>query len=101
MQNADVISQLPDDKTQPSHNEIQIVNTLFKKHGGYKKSFISESKDLLIIGILFILFSLPQTDVLLKKFLPQTESIYILLSVKAAALAISYWVIKHFCLAKK
>ena len=63
---------------------------------------VDEAKDSLIIGLLFIIFSLPFVDGLIKRVLPMTEkSSYILVVVKAVAVMALYWLIKHFYLSRK
>lgn len=102
IQNADIISQLPSDQTQPSHNELRIVNSLFKENNNMMTSIFVEAKDSLLVGLLVILFSLPYIDELIKRFLPMTEkSPYILILVKACAAMALFWLIKHFYLSRK
>ena len=100
--NADIISQLPADQSQPSHVELRTVEALFKDHGNTMNSIAVESKDSLIVGILFIIFSLPTIDSFVIRMFPSAEtSPYILLGIKTLALMLVYWVIKHFYLSKK
>jgi hypothetical protein len=99
--NSDLLTQLPVDKIQPSHEEIQIVDVLFKNHTSTMNLIFNEAKESLIVAILFILFSIPQIDDIIKKFLPITEnSIYFLIVIKAAILMILFWLIKYFYLSK-
>jgi|TARA_B100001059_G_scaffold5659_1_gene4755 hypothetical protein len=98
----DLIDTLPVDQSQPTANELQIVDTLFTKHKNTLDSLVAESKDSLIIGLLFIVFSLPAVDDLLKRVLPITDkSSYILLAIKAIAVMALYWLIKHYYLSRK
>jgi hypothetical protein len=102
IQNADVLSNLPSDKTQPSRNELHIVDTLFKEHGKGIKAMVNESKDAVLVGLLFVVFSLPMVDDLIKRFVtPAQNSPYILVGVKAVMVMVAYWIVKHFYLAKK
>ena len=102
LSNADHISQLPADQTQPSHNELMIVNSLFKNHGNAINAVFKEIQDAVLVGILFIVLSLPQIDDMIKKMLPMTQnSIYILLLVKAITIIALFWLIKHFYLSRK
>jgi hypothetical protein len=97
----DHITQLPVDKNQPSDQELQIVNTLFTQHKGSMDSLAEEGKDLLIIAILIIIFSLPQVDKLFNKFVPVTQkSPYILFALRAVTVVIIYWLIKYFYLSR-
>ena len=101
IENADIISQLPSDKIQPTHNELRIVNSLFKNNNLMTSIFI-EAKDSLLVGILIVIFSLSQVDDLIKRFLPITEkSPYILILVKACAAMALFWLIKYFYLSRK
>ena len=98
----DPIAQLPVDQSQPSHNELQIVNTLFTKHKSTMDVLLEEAKDSVIIGVLFVIFSIPLVDSLIKRVLPITEkSPYILIGIKAIAVMAFYWLIKHFYLSRK
>lgn len=102
LSNADPISQLPADQTQPSHNELMIVNSLFKDHGNSINIIFKEMQDAILVGILFITLSLPQIDDMIKRILPMTQnSIYILLLVKAIIVMALFWLIKHLYLSRK
>ena len=97
----DSIARLPVDQSQPSNNELYIVNSLFTKHKSTMDALVAESKDSLIIGLLFIIFSLPTLDSLIKRILPIAEkSPYILVAIKAIAVMALYWLIKHFYLSR-
>jgi hypothetical protein len=99
---ADEISALPTNQNQPSHNELKIVDTLFKHHSNTITSITKEFKDSLILGLLFIFFSLPQVDELFKKYISITKnSMYMLLLVKAIFFIFAFWIIKNFNLLKK
>lgn len=101
--NSDLIKDLPTDKVEPSTDELQMMDILFKNANtpGMNNLF-KEIKDSLIVGILFILFSIPQIDTLLNKYIPITQtSPYILILIKAIFIIGLYWLIKHFYLAKK
>ncbi len=98
----DPISKLPVDQSQPTSNELQIVNSLFTKHKSTMNILIEESKDSVIIGLLFVVFSLPVVDDFVKRVVPMAEkSPYILVAIKAVAVMALYWLIKHFYLARK
>lgn len=98
----DSISNLPVDQNPPSPNETQIIDTLFKKHKSTMEIVMDEGKDSILVAILVIIFSLPQIDAYIKRFIPVTEkSIYILLLIKALMAMIAFWLIKHFYLSRK
>lgn len=98
----DIINDLPADDMQPKHDEMYIVNSLFKQHEGTMSKIAGELKDLVVIGILFILFSLPQLDNIIKQIIPSAvNSIYILTGVKTLIVMALFWIIKYFYLSKK
>ena len=99
----DLIKNLPVDKVQPSHEESQMMDILFKNtSSGGMNNIFKELKQSLIVGILFILFSIPQIDSLINKILPITaSSVYILIIIKAIFIMVLYWIINHLYLAKK
>ena len=97
----DFISELPTDKNKPSDNEYRIINTLFKEKNTINIIF-KEMQDSFIVGILFVIFSLPMLDSLIIKFIPVAEkSIYVLLCIKVLSIMLLFWVIKHFYLSRK
>ena len=100
--NSDLLTELPSDKIQPSHEETELVNMLFKQNNNTMYLIFNEAKDALFVGILFILFSIPQLDELIKKIIPvANNSIYFLIIIKALLIMLLFWLIKHFYLAKK
>lgn len=100
--NSDLISDLPVDKNEPTKTEIQIVDTIFKKHKKTMNSIFSEAKESIIVGILFVIFSIPAVDSLIKRFIPAANnSTYILLLIKILFIMILFWVLKHFYLSRK
>jgi len=102
IQMGDDINMLPVDKNPPSVNEIHLVNSLFtEQNKNIIKTILVEGKDAFLVGILFVLLSLPQVDELLFKLIPSTKnSIYILLGIKAIFIALLWWVIKYFYLSR-
>ena len=99
----DLIKDLPVDKVQPSPEELQMMDMLFKNASSPgMNNLFKEIKEALIVGILFILFSIPQIDSLINNFIPVTQnSIYILILIKALFVMGLYWIVKHLYLAKK
>ena len=98
----DELKQLPVDKTIPTHNEIIIMDSLFKQKKCIFDKILEKSKDLIVLVIFFIIFSLPQTDLLIKKFISVTNnSLYILIGVKALLFSISYFILKNIHLVRK
>lgn len=98
----DSITQLPVDQTPPNPTEIQIIDTLFKKHRVTMDIIFDEAKEALIVALLVMLFCLPQIDVMIIKFLPVAErSPYILVVVKGLVAAALFWLMKHYYLSRK
>ena len=99
----DLIKDLPVDKVQPSPEELQMMDMLFKNSSSPgMNNLFKEIKEALFVGILFILFSIPQIDSLINNFIPVTQnSIYILILIKALFVMGLYWIVKHLYLAKK
>lgn len=98
----DVIEQLPVDMSVPSHNEIRIVDQLFQQKKGIFDRILGQTKDIVILGGLFIVFSLPFIDNLIKKFVTAAgTSPYILIGIKALLFVFSYFIIKNLYLARK
>lgn len=100
--NSDSIDLLPTDQNMPSHSEIQIVDTLFKQNHTTIQKFLGGTKDVLVIGFVFLLFSLPQFDELVKKFFPSTEnSPYIFIAFKTLLFMVVYFLVKNIYLVRK
>jgi hypothetical protein len=98
----DVIEQLPADTSVPSYNEIRIVDQLFQQKKGIFDRILGQTKDIVILGGLFIVFSLPFIDDLIKKFVTAAgTSPYILIGIKALLFVFSYFIIKNLYLARK
>lgn len=101
-QMGDMIENLPADNSVLSHNEIRIVDQLFQKKKGLFDRILSNTKDILIIGALFVLFSIPHVDNIIKKFVAvSNNSQYILLGVKAVLFMITYFIVKNMYLVRK
>lgn len=99
---SDSIDNLPTDKNAPTHSEIEIVDTLFKEKQTTVQKLLEGTKDVLVLGFLFILFSLPQCDDIVYKFVPSAiSSPYILVVVKAVAFMFIYFLIKNLYLVRK
>ena len=97
----DSIFELPIDQSLATRDEMQIIDTLFTKNASTLNKLAVEAKDPIIIGVLFVILSLPMVDNLITKFVPITnKSPYILVGVKALAIMVFYWLIKHFYLSR-
>ena len=98
----DSIKSLPTNTDIINDLDLQIVNNLFgTSNKSIKENVLHEAKDLIIISILFIILSLPQTDKILQKYLPITNNYVYNIILKTINFVIFYWVIKHFYLIRK
>lgn len=98
----DLIDQLPTDKLDPSPNEIQLANNLFKVQKNFVSKMAGELKGIVIMLVLFIVISLEHVDKLFYKFLPMTEkSPYILLLLKGLVFVIVYYFIRNMYLIRR
>lgn len=97
---SDDIESLPLDKNYtPSKTETDIVDMLFGKTKS--ESVIKELKELVLIAILFFVFSLKNVDDLILKVLPVTQnSVYYLIGVKTIAFSVLFWLVKNFYLSR-
>lgn len=96
----DNIANLPTDASIPSHNEIQMVETLFKQQHGTIQKLFAGTKEFILLLLLFVAFSLPQVDSLFRKFVTSAESPYILAGVKGVVFTIAYFLIKNMYLVR-
>jgi hypothetical protein len=97
------IENLPLDKTYiPTQNERAIVDSLFGvQNKSVLNKIVNELKDLVLIAILFILFSLKNVDEFIQKVIPASQnSLYILLLIKTIAFVTIFWIFKNFYLSQ-
>ena len=100
--NGDPIDSLQVDNSIPSHQELQIVDKLFKEEPATMGKIFGEIKSVVVVAILYIFFSLPAVDGAIHKCLPVTENSWmILVGVKALVFMVIYYVIQNFWLMKK
>jgi hypothetical protein len=100
---SDDIENLPLDKTYiPTQNERAIVDSLFGvQNKSVLNKIVNELKDLVLIAILFILFSLKNVDEFIQKVIPASQnSLYILLLIKTIAFVTIFWIFKNFYLSQ-
>lgn len=100
--NGDNLRTLPTNKTQPSYNELAMINTLFSDESTNTiQNLFKEFKTDFYIGIFFFVLSLEQVDNLLLKYIPVTQkNKYLLLLVKTVIFVFCVWFLKNFWLAK-
>lgn len=93
--NSDNILLLPTNNNQPSYSEMKIIDTLFENNSSI--NYVEIIKKSLLLFVLFILFSLPQIEVIILQILPSLkDSSYILLALKSLLFVVSYIIIKNY-----
>jgi hypothetical protein len=96
-QTEDYIKDLQTDNSKNTENEIDIINSIFKEEKNEKTcSQSNELQNILLIGVLFFIFSLPQIDIIFNRLLQKfNNSIYAVLVVKTLLFMIFYYIIKN------
>ena len=99
--NYDILSSLPTDKNEPLEDELIIINNLFVENIEATASILNEMLESLVVGILFIIFSLQYVDNIIFSILPvtQTSQIFLILA-KVVVVMLLFWVIKYFNLCR-
>lgn len=98
----DLINTLPTDSIDPAVDQIRLVNSIFEEHTTTLQKLSKEFKDGVVIAILFVIFSLPLVDDLIKKVVPSTTSSSIsLMIIKALVVVIVYYFVKNIHLSRK
>jgi hypothetical protein len=101
-QTGDSIDSLPVDESVPSHEDIQTVNALFQKEKSMVMKIFDEVKSVLLVAILFVVFSLPIIDSTLGKFIPIVQTSWIaLIAIKAVAVMVVFYFVNNFYLLRK
>lgn len=96
----DLIEHLPTDNHPIQDNDTILLNSLFGEHVNNSK-FSSDLKDLLILLILFFIISLPQTSLLVHRFVPSAQqSLYIDILCRGILLVCTYYIINHIHLVR-
>jgi hypothetical protein len=97
----DSIDSLPTDQSVPSHNEIQVVESLFKQKHTTVQKLLSGAKDSVILLALYVVFSLPIVDSTISKFVDTSQTPYLMIGVKAVLFVIAYFLITNMYLVRK
>lgn len=98
---SDNIDTLPVDKLPLTESETYIADTLFKNHNNIK-IFMTGAKDVIMVGLLYILFCLPNVEEYVRKLVPSTgTSVYIMVFVKALLFMLLYFVLQNLHLVRK
>lgn len=99
--NGDPINRLPTDASIPSHDELQIINSIFRENKASGGRIFEEAKEVVILVILFIVLSIEPLDKGLKKVVPAANNQYVLILIKGIILGVAFYVIKNFYLVRK
>lgn len=94
----DYIDTLPIDKqARQNEVELELIRTLFhKKNKTLLDTLIRESKEPLLVGLLFVAFSIPYSDNVIKSLFPITTNLdVVFLIVKTIIVMVIYWLLKH------
>jgi hypothetical protein len=99
---SDMIESLPTDRIPPSESELKLMDNLFKKEQSNFEKFLEGSADVLLVGFLFVIFSLPEINQLIVRVIPVAgTSPYINVCIRGAFVMLVYLVIKNIHLARK
>lgn len=93
----DIIQDLPVDDKTVTQPEQEVIDILFSQKSSTHK-FVSELKEVVLIGTLFALISSPFADILLQR--ASVKSPYARIGVKTLVFVVIYWLVKNFYLAK-
>lgn len=102
MDSGDYIQSLKDDDSMPTHNELKIINTLFKEEQPLIEKIYSNLSDTILVGVLVGVFSMPFVDDIITKMCPgMVKSPPIKLGIKIVVAMLVYFILKNFQLSKK
>ncbi len=100
---ADDISRLPTDRTQPTNDEIQVIEYLFDKDGSQKtaRALVSEFQEGMFVALLFVIFSADITDASITKYVPQASNTYIRIFIKAVIVTVVFYMFSNYAFAAR
>lgn len=86
---SDRLETLPVDDSFVEPPDIHLVEQIFKENKEGVGKIASELKPILLVGIIYVLMSIPQVDEIIKKFLPFTRnSTFMFIGFKALVIMI-------------
>lgn len=102
----ELISELPTDQIPPTQDEKDMISWLYtdptQNVQQTTKKLVLEFQTTLWIGVLFLLFSLPQIDGVIHSFVSfTTGQKYITLVIKTLLFMITTWILLNFTYMKK
>lgn len=96
----DNLKALPVDQDPPSPEEVHLMELYFKDKKTKIEQLFSYSKDLIVLGLIFVCLSLPQTDALIIRICPSATSYPTMVVIKAILLVFLFGIIQNIYLAK-
>jgi len=96
----DNIESLPVDKNPVKDDELQLIDTLFKENTSTVETLLSQSKDFILLGCLFVLINLEYVDEFIKKLFSNFSDLAIL-GIKTFIFLLSYFILKYGYLLRK
>lgn len=98
----DNIAQLPvDSNDNPSPSELHLVQSLFKKNESTISKLFSGLKDIFLLFILFVIFSIPQLNSIIGKIFPSIETPVMGIIIRGVLFSLAYLIIKNIYRIKK
>ena len=98
----DSLETLTVDKNSVSVKEAMIADELFPQKITIFGELCSKSKYLVLLIILFVLFSLPQTEEFIVKFYPDVSGKpYVVLALKAVCFALVFFALSNIHLVRR
>lgn len=99
---SDPVKMLPVDEAPPTDGEVYILNKYFRTESSGMEKLLDGSQEIILVGILYLLISLPMVDMYIQKYIPATNSsLYVLYGVKALILMLLFFVIRNWGLVRK
>ena len=93
IKNYDVINELPSDENPVSDNEMKIINMLFKEKEKIKSKTTKDIFEVVVVGFLFVLVSLPCFDSLIFRFI---ENNNIIMIIKTVLMMFLFWIVRYY-----
>lgn len=101
MQNGDMLDTLPVDKIQMNAYDEQLSNVIFKEKQTAISKIVNGSKDLILLYVLFVLFSTDTLDSVIDRFIIKINSPERLIFFKGLMFIVLYFVITNIHFARK
>jgi sterol desaturase/sphingolipid hydroxylase (fatty acid hydroxylase superfamily) len=100
-QTGEDIASLPVSSQPPTDKELEIADVLFPKQISVMDKVYKSARDAVVVGIFFVVLSLPQVDDLLSKFLPVSGSWIMRLVLKMLIMILLYFMYTRLFLVRR